>query len=219
MKILALEFSSETRSVAVVEAGRVAGRAAESGGRSTRAFALIDAALREAGWEREAIECLAVGLGPGSYTGIRAAIALAQGWQIARRVKVLGVGSEECLAAQAHGEGIHGVAHFLIDAQRGEFYYARAELAETATSVEALRIIGQEEARSLLAGTLVVEPALLHLFPNARVLCPDAAALGQLASARSDFVSAEKLEPVYLRPAQFVKAPPPRVIPSGQLGL
>ena len=200
MKILALEFSSETRSVAVVEAGRVAGRAAESGGRSTRAFALIDAALREAGWEREAIECLAVGLGPGSYTGIRAAIALAQGWQLARPVRVLGVGSVECLAAQAHGD-------------------ARAELAETATSVEALRIIGQEEARSLLAGTLVVEPALLHLFPNARVLCPDAAALGKLASARSDFVSAEKLEPVYLRPAQFVKAPPPRVIPSGQLGL
>lgn len=214
MKILALEFSSETRSVALVEAGRVAGRAAESGGRSTRAFALIDAALREAGWERETIECLAVGLGPGSYTGIRAAIALAQGWQIVSGVRVLGVGSIECLAAQAHSEGVRGAVHFLIDAQRGEFYFARAELAETAPSVEPLRIIGLEEARSLHVGTLVVEPSLLHLFPKARVLCPDAAALGKLASARNDFVSAEKLEPVYLRPAQFVKAPPPRVIPS-----
>jgi tRNA threonylcarbamoyladenosine biosynthesis protein TsaB len=214
MKLLALEFSSETRSVALVKSGSVTGRAAETGGRQTRTFALIDAALREAGWEREAIECIAVGLGPGSYSGIRAAIALAQGWQFARRVHVLGVGTVECLAAQAHNDGAHGTVHFLIDAQRSEFYCARAELAEAAPLVESLRIVGLEEARSLPAGTLFVEPALLELFPNARALCPDAAALGKLASARSGFVSAEKLEPVYLRPTCFVKAPPPRVIPS-----
>ena len=214
MKILALEFSSEQRSVALVDSGRVTGRASERGGRQTRAFALIDAALREAGWEREAIECIAVGLGPGSYTGIRAAIALAQGWQIARRVQVLGIGSVECLAAQAHCEGVRGVVQFLIDAQRGEFYCARAELAETAPHVEALRIIGLDEARSLPMDSLVVEPALLQLFPNARALCPDAGALGKLASGRNDFVGAEKLEPVYLRPVSFTKAPPPRVIPS-----
>jgi tRNA threonylcarbamoyladenosine biosynthesis protein TsaB len=214
MKILALEFSSEMRSVALAESGRVAGRAAECGGRSTRAFALIDAALREAGWEREAIECIAVGLGPGSYAGIRAAIALAQGWQFARQIHVLGVGSAECLAAQAHSEGKRGVVHFLIDAQRGEFYCARAELAEAAPHVESLRLIGLEEARLLPAETLVVERALVKFFPNARALCPDAAALGKLASARGDFVSAEKLEPVYLRPVSFVKALPPRVIPS-----
>ncbi len=216
MKILALEFSSETRSVALVECGHVVGRAAESGGRHTRAFALIDAALREAGWEQEAIECIAVGLGPGSYSGIRAAIALAQGWQLARQIQVLGVGSAECLAAQAHSEGKRGAVHFLIDAQRAEFYCARAELAEAVPRVETLHIIGLEEARSLPPGTLFVEPALLQLLPNARALCPDAAALGKLASARGDFVSAEKLEPVYLRPASFLKAPPPRVIPSLQ---
>lgn len=214
MKILALEFSSETRSVALVESGRVAGRAVESGGRSTQAFALIETALREAGWEREAIECIAVGLGPGSYAGIRAAIALAQGWQIAVGVRTLGVGSVECLAAQAHGEGVRGVVHFLIDAQRSEFYYARAELADAAPRLEPLRLIGLEEARSLPAGTRIVEPALLQLFPGARGLCPDAAALGKLASAREDFVGAETLEPVYLRPTSFVKAPPPRPIPS-----
>lgn len=214
MKLLALEFSSETRSVALVESGRMVGRAEESGGRSTRAFALIDAALHDAGWQREAIECIAVGLGPGSYAGIRAAIALAQGWQFARSVQVLGVGSVECLAAQAHGEGVLGPVHFLIDAQRGEFYCARAELVEAGPKLGPLRLIGPEEARSLPADALVVEPALRQLFPKARALCPDAAALGKLASSRDGFVSAEKLEPVYLRATSFVKAPPPRVIPS-----
>jgi tRNA threonylcarbamoyl adenosine modification protein YeaZ len=216
MKILALEFSSAMRSVALVESGCVAGRAAESGGRSTRAFALIEAALRQAGWEREAIECIAVGLGPGSYTGIRAAIALAQGWQIARSVHALGVGSVECLASQAHGEGLRGAVHFLIDAQRGEFYCARAELAEAGPRLEPLRLINLEEARSLPVERLIVEPALHPHFPGARPLCPDAAALGKLASSRADSVSADTLEPIYLRPTSFVKAPPPRVIPSVQ---
>jgi tRNA threonylcarbamoyladenosine biosynthesis protein TsaB len=214
MKILALEFSSEQRSVALVDSGRVAGRASESGGRQTRAFALIDAALREAVWEREAIECIAVGLGPGSYTGIRAAIALAQGWQLARSVHVLGVGSVDCLVAQAHSEGVRGSVHFLIDAQRGEFYCGTAELAQPGPRLSPLHIIGLEEARVLPVGALIVEPGLLQLFPGARARCPDAAALGKLASARSDFVSAEKLEPVYLRAVSFVKAPQPRVIPS-----
>ena len=71
---------------------------------------MIESALRQAGLEREEIECIAVGLGPGSYTGIRAAIALAQGWQLARGVKLLGVSSAECLATQAQAELFTGVA-------------------------------------------------------------------------------------------------------------
>ena len=52
---------------------------------------MIESALAEAKIEREQIEVIAVGLGPGSYTGIRAAISVAQGWQLARGVKLLGV--------------------------------------------------------------------------------------------------------------------------------
>ena len=36
--------------------------------------------------------------------------------------------------------------------------------------------------------------------------------LGHLAKGRRDFVPAEKLEPIYLREARFVKAPPPRMV-------
>ena len=104
MTILALEFSSPQRSVAVWRADG-AGRRAE-GGRNrrtarTNAFGMIEKVLAEAKIEREQIEVIAVGLGPGSYTGIRAAISVAQGWQLATRRKLLGVSSAECLAAQA----------------------------------------------------------------------------------------------------------------------
>ena len=85
--------------------------------------------LREAGLEREQIEVIAVGLGPGSYTGIRVAISIAQGWQLARGVKLLGVSSAECLAAQAQAEKIFGRVNVVIDAQRNEFYLAAYEIS------------------------------------------------------------------------------------------
>ena len=45
---------------------------------------MIEDVLARSQMEREQIEVLAVGLGPGSYTGIRVALSMAQGWQLAR---------------------------------------------------------------------------------------------------------------------------------------
>ena len=99
MKILAIEFSSEQRSVALVEKTsgencRVLGSASDST-RQTAALGLVEKVLGESNTEREQIEVVAVGIGPGSYNGIRAAIALAQGWQLASagKVKLLGISS------------------------------------------------------------------------------------------------------------------------------
>jgi tRNA threonylcarbamoyl adenosine modification protein YeaZ len=215
MKILAIEFASERRSVAVVADGVVRGRAEEIGGRSTRALSLVERALREAAMEREAIDCVAVGLGPGSYTGIRAGISLAQGWQLARGVRLLGLSTVECLAAQAQAEGIHGRVNIFIDAQRSEFYFAAYEVTvESRRIVEPLRLASAEDARAQArAGEVIIWPELAKLFPQGRVLFPDAAMLGRLCAGRTDFVSGDRLEPIYLREAQFVKAPRPRVIP------
>ena len=216
MKILAVEFSSEQRSVAIVANGEVLGHAMEAGGRTARAFALIDRALSAAGLEREAIDCLAIGLGPGSYAGIRAAIALAQGWQLAREVRLLGLGSVECLAEQARTAKLTGPLNILIDAQRGEFYSATYELDATGCRLlQPLRIISLAEAQSLgETGSLIIGPDLLPRFPQGQVHFPDASTLGQLAAKRTNFLTGDKLEPIYLREASFVKAPPLRVIPS-----
>src|ERR1700744_507167 len=95
MTILALEFSSEQRSVALARDGQLLAETHEIGGRATNAFSLIEKILAEARLERDAITAVAVGLGPGSYTGIRAAIAMAQGWQLARNIRLIGVSSVE----------------------------------------------------------------------------------------------------------------------------
>jgi tRNA threonylcarbamoyladenosine biosynthesis protein TsaB len=216
MKILAIEFSSGQRSVAVVQTGGdgsavLLGGAAESG--IHRPLGLVEQALRQARCEREQIETLAIGLGPGSYTGIRGAIALAQGWQLGRGVKVIGLGSVECLAAGAEAEKIFGPANVIVDAQRNEFYLARYEITPGAwREVEALRLAPFAEIEALAGrGERVLGPGVTEWFPSARNLYPSAAILGRLAGGRRDFVDGEKLEPIYLRETAFKKTPTPRV--------
>jgi tRNA threonylcarbamoyl adenosine modification protein YeaZ len=193
--------------------------AIEAGGQSTRAFSLIEKVLAEAKIEREQIDVLAVGLGPGSYTGIRVALSVAQGWQLASRnggMKLLGVSSAECLAAQAQAERISGRVNVVIDAQRNEFYLAAYEIsADGWREIEPLRIVTRAEVESR-AGTneLLIGPEVTRWFPNGRMVFPRAAILGQLALGRSDFVAGDKLEPIYLRETNFVKAPPGRQIPT-----
>ena len=81
--------------------------------------------------------------------------------------------------------------------------------------VTPLRLAGREEVLALVrAGEMVLGPEVPSEWSAARRLFPDAAMVGQLASQRSDFLPGEKLEPIYLRQTSFVKAPPPRIIPS-----
>jgi tRNA threonylcarbamoyladenosine biosynthesis protein TsaB len=220
MNILALEFSSTQRSVALVqrqEHGLAMAEVTERGAPAMRPLAMIEEALRQAQLEREQIAGIAVGLGPGSYTGIRAAIALAQGWELALGVKLLGISSADAVAAEAQAEGVRGPAGVVIDAQRGEFYLGLYELTErTFRSVEPLRLAARAEVQAALAaGKTLVGPELTQWFAEGRRVFPRGAVLGHLAMGRTDFVPGEKLEPIYLRPVQFVQAPPPRILTGG----
>ena len=203
--ILAFEFSSARRSVALARGGIVLSEAMESGGyRVTNAFGLTEKVLADAKILREEVEVIAVGIGPGSYTGIRAAIAIAQGWQLAREVKLLGISSAEVLAAQAQAEKLFGRVNVVIDAQRGEFYLTTWEISELAhKEISQLKIVSAAEIKALKsAGAICVGPEM------EQVLFPNAAVLAQLAVARTDFLAGERLEPIYLRETTFVKAAP-----------
>ena len=215
MKILALEFSSPQRSVAVVrrdDSNIAVSEVIESG--STEPFTMIENALRDAKLEREQLDCLVIGLGPGSYAGIRSAISIAQGWQLATGIKLLGISSAECIAAQAAADGLSGRANVIVDAQREEFYLAGYELAaESSQEVETLKILTKRRRHLRIdAGTVLIGPEVSRWFPSGKTVFPRAATLGRLALTRTDFVPGEKLVPIYLRETQFVKAPPPRLI-------
>jgi tRNA threonylcarbamoyl adenosine modification protein YeaZ len=221
MKILAFEFSSPQRSVAVLHAdagGQVfaSSEVIESApGNTMKPLGMVESALKQTGLEREQIECIAIGLGPGSYTGIRAAIALAQGWQLGRDVKLFGISSAECVAAQAQADGLTGKLTVMIDAQRGELYLAGYEIgAGGMRVVTPLRLATLAEARARAqAGEQLIGPEASRWFPAAPVAFPRASMLARLAMGRNDFVAGERLEPIYLRATTFVKASPPRALP------
>ncbi len=205
MKILALEFSSSQRAVAVAEDENVLATVAADN-LKTSPLTLIDKALRKACLDRATIEVIALGTGPGSYTGIRSAIATAQGWQLARNVEILPISSAEVLAATARANGQRGETHLLMDAQRNEYYHSTWNLTDKSqTETAPLRIIDVEEATKLES----FGPDLPKV-PNCQPLCPDAAILAQLAANRTVFQPGETIEPIYLRPTEFVKAPPLR---------
>ncbi|HKW28171.1 MAG TPA: tRNA (adenosine(37)-N6)-threonylcarbamoyltransferase complex dimerization subunit type 1 TsaB [Verrucomicrobiae bacterium] len=231
MTVLALEFSSARRSAAVLDLkqggvsplpendgapaiprppARMA-EAIETGTGGTNAFSLIGKALAGAELTREQIEVIVVGLGPGSYTGIRVALAMAQGWQLARGVKLLGISSAEGLVAQAQAEKMFGRVQVVIDAQRNEFYLASYEISPGGwKEIQPLRIVPLAEMQSQAsAGGIWVGPEVTRWLSKGRSLFPSAMTLGRLAVGREDFVRGDKLAPIYLREISFVKASPP----------
>jgi len=210
VKLVALDYSTEQRSVAVaVDGVPLATRSVQD--RRAGALELIDAALKAAGLSRREIDGLAVGLGPGSYTGIRSSIALVQGWELARSVRLFGVSSVEVMARGFGGEGRFFV---VVDAQRGEFYCAGFESVDGRTrECWPLRIVSHETVLAMAEeGAIVIGPAAGKLEKAGPVVYPDAGVLARLATEVADPIDGAALEPVYLRPVEFRKAPPAREI-------
>ena len=205
MKILALEFSTSQRAVAVSDGEKFIAREVTDD-QKTGPLLLIDEVLRKGRIDRTEISVIAIGIGPGSYAGIRSAIAVAQGWQIAKSVKLRPISSAEVLAATARAEGHRGETHLIIDAQRHEHYHTTWNLTETEqTETKPLSIIGVVEAFELESFG-PDQPNMDYCKP----LHPCAAQLAKLADNQNSDVPGFAIEPIYLRQTEFVKAPPTR---------
>jgi tRNA threonylcarbamoyladenosine biosynthesis protein TsaB len=92
-----------------------------------RLLVLVEEALSvaQAGWD--AIERVAVGVGPGGFTGLRLGIATARGLAQARGLPLVGVSSLRALAAGAQEEAAGRAVVAVIDARRGEVFAAADE--------------------------------------------------------------------------------------------
>ncbi len=88
----------------------------------------IDELLGELGISRSGIACVCVGRGPGSFTGVRIAMAAAKGIASALGVALVGVSTLDAIAWNAQAEGARGDALVVADAMRKEVYPARFAL-------------------------------------------------------------------------------------------
>lgn len=124
MKILSIDTTTVRGSVALSEGERLVAQEQQGapGTHSERLLASIDHLLALAGWQRNAIEAIAVAVGPGSFTGLRIGLATAKGMALAIGCPLAGVSSLAALAL--NGEGFAGTVVPLVDARRGELYAA-----------------------------------------------------------------------------------------------
>ncbi|GAA1155088.1 tRNA (adenosine(37)-N6)-threonylcarbamoyltransferase complex dimerization subunit type 1 TsaB [Nocardioides aquiterrae] len=157
---------------------------------------LIERALTDTGLVRQDLTAIAVGVGPGPFTGLRVGLVTARTLAYALEIPVYGVCSLDVLAVEAAAAGVPGEFVVATDARRKEVYLAR-----------------YDEQGARLDGPLVGKPADLateqpvagpggDLYPDAfpRRIGPQAPSAGWLARAvAEELAELRDPEPLYLR--------------------
>jgi tRNA threonylcarbamoyladenosine biosynthesis protein TsaB len=219
MLVLGLETSTARSSIALVDREGVVASASLGVPRRHGEFLApaIAFCCEQAGQRPDDITGVAVGLGPGLYTGLRVGIALAQTFAAARHLPAVGLSGLDVVAFQARY--VRRLLCVALDARRGEVFHAfyraapggvqrQGELrvgrpetlaAEIEAAGEDVLVLGDAAVtyRDVLAG-----PGVELAGPEAAA--PDAAVLAELAVPRFEREETgrpEDLRPIYLRQA------------------
>ena len=222
MKILALETSAKTVSAAVSEDGKILASGYQDTGltHSRTLMPIVEHILKNAGLTMADMDAVAVAAGPGSFTGIRIGVAAAKGLAFGADKPAIGVST---LAAMARGVAFSdGLVICAMDARRNQIYNALFEAKDgqltrlTDDRAIALADLAEELRTDPRPMTVVGDGAkLCHTFlTEAGISCRMApphlvmqnatgvALEAESMAAAGKTVSAQALEPVYLRPAQ-----------------
>ena len=222
MKILALETSAKAVSAAVSENGKILCSGYQDTGltHSRTLMPIVEHILKNTGLTVADMDAIAVAAGPGSFTGIRIGVAAAKGLAFAADKPAVGVST---LAAMARNVAFcDGLVVCAMDARRQQVYNALFEAKDgqltrlTPDRAISLEELAAELENDLRPKTVVGDGARLcfahlteagiscrlapaHLvMQNAMSVALEAEAM----AAEGKLVSAQALEPVYLRPAQ-----------------
>ena len=229
MRLLGLDTATSTAGIAIVdEDGRVLAEARHvTAGRGADLLVAIDEVCRAAGIAPTALSAIAIGAGPGSFTGLRIGMATAKGIAFAAGRPLWAVSSLAALADDARAELIgqrpgapgDGVICAALDARRGEVfagcYRRRAALAlggervlpptELAPWLAELTASAGDTAVWLAGDAIDAHPQLAplaaaHTWLSART--PSGIAVARLALAGDRVDITQGGAPTYLRPAE-----------------
>jgi tRNA threonylcarbamoyladenosine biosynthesis protein TsaB len=222
MPILAIDTSTAQVSVAIGDGGAVLGAVQLSGGRrhAEQLAPAIDMLRRELRIDLDHLAAIAVGTGPGLFTGLRVGVTTAKVMAQALRIPVVGVPSLDLVAYPLRHADRQVVA--VLDARRREVFSARylpvpggvQRISDYAVHAPAELVADLAADRTvsprglLLAGDGVERfrtefETLEHAeFAGSEFGAPSISALVQLATARferEEFEQPDALQPLYLR--------------------
>lgn len=198
-RILCFDCSQEQLVVAAGSGGRVIASETRSTvlRHSAELVPALERVLRKAAWGRDRVDVLAVGVGPGSFTGIRVGISTAQMLSLAWDVPLVPVSSLEVTARSAKESGVVAAA---LDARRGLVYGAvysftkdRSRLLRRPTlSSPEIFLKAARSAKRIVGSAAIAQ----------RVELREEAYLqaAEEALRRGHAVTAEDLKPLYLHP-------------------
>jgi tRNA threonylcarbamoyladenosine biosynthesis protein TsaB len=232
-RLVAMESSTARCSLALFEGSTlVAEEAPETPGPSAGALvSLLDALMARAGWGPAEVARWAVGVGPGSFTGVRVGVATAKGIALATGAELVGVTSLEALA---FGVAIpaKAVLASVVPAGKGELFLmvsggagqllvgpTPVPLGETAARVAAaaagadVTVVGSA-AHDVDWSPLGAPVRILAEPPHDR---PRATSVGRIALGRPP-EDADRLEAVYVRDPEITIPKTPTLSPGPRRG-
>jgi len=215
MKLLAFETATEACSVALYVDGQVRERFEIAPRRHAElSLPWAEELLADAGIARSQLDAIALGRGPGAFTGVRLAIAIAQGIALALDRPLVPVSTLQVLALRAPAGADQVLSS--IDARMGEVYAARQVRVDGQWQLQGEEIVCAPEAVVLPAGsrwfgvgtgfgaadgllaTRLVDQ-LDGVDAQALPRASDLLTLAVPAFARGEGVAPERVEPAYLR--------------------
>ena len=181
-------------------------------GQGERLMPLLEDLLAEAGAGWRDLAALAVGVGPGNFTGIRISVAAARGLALALGIPAIGVNGFEALA-----EGLSGPLLCSLDARRGRCWIAPPEAPEAAVLMAPEAPSGALPAGFAGRGVVGHGAAEIAALTGGRVVpaqAPFAVAIARIAAARRA-TPQPRPAPLYLRSADAAPPadPPPVILP------
>lgn len=217
MKLLALDTATDACSVALYIDGAILQRHEVAPQRHTQLLLpMVRALCAEAGLTPAGLDAIALGIGPGAFTGVRVAASVAQGLAYAHALPVVEVST---LAALAQGGfRVTGALGWIatLDARRHEIYWAHYRIDDglaVATSAEhvsppaEVMLPGTAGWRPAGTGWPAYAPAMGTAWPEfgpPALLLPEARDLAVLAAAlfaAGGGIAAAEVAPTYLRQA------------------
>ena len=222
MITLAIDQSSVQASAALLDGDSLLAQRdwQDDRSRGSRLFGCIDEMLRQARVKAESLERFVVGVGPGSYTGLRTSIMAARAMAMPGRKPVLGVSSGDAIAERANAEYGERFVTVAGDARRSQLWFRHYELREgRMTPLDAWMLASPVSFGSICRpGFCVATPdwPRLCLFLEAEMrrsgirviahsVLPQASILGRMAG--NSAFRGEAAEPVYLHAAVAKPAP------------